>query len=736
MAASEPAIGATTDPRGLAHQRIAFIVMLAFFALAPSVIYPVFLMKVMSFALFAAAFNLLLGFAGLLSFGHAMFLGMAGYTAAYAAKVWGFTPELAILAGTAVSGALGLASGLIAIRRQGIYFAMITLALAQMVYFFSVQAPFTGGEDGIQAVPRGRLFGLIDLSSVTAMYMTVFVIFVGGFLLIYRIIHSPFGQVLKAIRENEPRAISLGYDTDRYKLLAFVLSATLSGLAGATNALVFQLAALNAVHWTMSGEVVLMTLVGGMGTIFGPVVGALVVLAMENYLAQLGAWVTIVQGLVFVVCVLTFRRGIVGEFAHFIRKPVRLKLKVVVEPLAPQRTVKIGMVSSMTGPLALLGRAGIEGARIAVDDVNAAGGVLQARLELIVRDDGGSPEAGTEAARELIEKQGVAVLLGPVSSSILLPMSQVAKEHGTILISHTANSERAFVERGHDFIFSVVPNTYIEGGAVAWYMARHPERRYLIFAPDYELGHIEAEAFEQRLRRERPDVEIVARLWPKLGDTDYSTWVRRILEARPEAVFTNLYGGDLVEFTRQAKAAGLFERVKLVGLYDVEALQALGRDAVEGVIGYDRGPFHVIRQLAPSAQFETFIRHYGAATNKYPSTWAINAYDAVTAWARAVEAAASFESKQVVSSLERLQLASLRGPGRYIRKVDHQASVGTYIGEVAWDADFPDFALWKNPTYVPAEEVWRAEQEVLAIRAEQTPAQATVRVAAGARGAP
>jgi branched-chain amino acid transport system permease protein len=302
------------------HQRIAFVLMLAFFALAPTVIYPVLLMKVMCFALFACAFNLLLGYVGLLSFGHAMFLGMAGYTAAHAAKVWGLTPELAILAGAGAACALAVVAGLIAIRRQGIYFAMITLALAQMVYFFCLQAPFTHGEDGIQAVPRGRLFGLIDLSNVTAMYVTVFVIFVGGFLLIYRIIHSPFGQVLKAIRENEPRAVSLGYDTDRYKLVAFLLSATLAGVAGATNALVFQLAALNAVHWTMSGEVVLMTLVGGLGTVFGPVVGALAVLGMENYLAQLGAWVTIVQGAIFVVCVLTFRRGLVGELGRYLKK--------------------------------------------------------------------------------------------------------------------------------------------------------------------------------------------------------------------------------------------------------------------------------------------------------------------------------------------------------------------------------------------------------------------------------
>jgi branched-chain amino acid transport system permease protein len=304
------------------HQRVAFLVMLLFFLAAPAVIYPVFLMKVMCFALFACAFNLLLGYVGLLSFGHAMFLGTAGYTAAHAAKVWGLTPELAILAGAAASCALGVVSGFIAIRRQGIYFAMITLALAQMVYFFCVQVPFTHGEDGIQAVPRGRLFGILDLSDVKAMYATVFVIFIACFLLIYRIIHSPFGQVLKAIRENEARATSLGYDVDRYKLLAFVLSATLSGVAGATNALVFQLAALNAVYWTMSGEVVLMTLVGGLGTIFGPVVGALVVLAMENYLAQLGAWVTIVQGVIFVVCVLTFRRGVIGELGRLLKKPL------------------------------------------------------------------------------------------------------------------------------------------------------------------------------------------------------------------------------------------------------------------------------------------------------------------------------------------------------------------------------------------------------------------------------
>jgi branched-chain amino acid transport system permease protein len=323
MAAVDPGvIGPVPQTRTLPHQRLAFAVMVAFFALAPLAIYPVFLMKAMCFALFACAFNLLIGYGGLLSFGHAMFLGSAGYASAHAAKVWGFTPELAILFGTACAAALGVVTGLIAIRRQGIYFAMITLALAQMVYFFSLQVPFTGGEDGIQAVPRGRLFGVVDLSSIWAMYAVVFVVFIAGFLLIHRVVHSPFGQVLKAIRENEARALSLGYDTTRYKLLAYLLSATLAGAAGATKALVFQLASLTDVHWSMSGEVVLMTLLGGLGTIFGPVVGAIVIIAMESYLADLGAWVTVVQGAIFVVCVLAFRRGIVGEIGHWLKKPL------------------------------------------------------------------------------------------------------------------------------------------------------------------------------------------------------------------------------------------------------------------------------------------------------------------------------------------------------------------------------------------------------------------------------
>ncbi|HEX2540438.1 MAG TPA: branched-chain amino acid ABC transporter permease [Caldimonas sp.] len=296
--------------------------MVALLVLAPLVVYPVFMMKVMCFALFACAFNLLIGFGGLLSFGHAMFLGSAGYASAHAAKVWGFTPELAILFGTAVALVLGLGAGLLAIRRQGIYFAMITLALAQMIFFVALQSKFTGGEDGIQAVPRGRLFGVVDLGHPLAMYTVVTVIFLAGFVLIWRVVHSPFGQVLKAIRENEPRAISLGYDADRYKLVAFVISGGIAGLAGATKALVFQLASLTDVHWTMSGEVVLMTLLGGLGTIFGPVVGAAIIITMQNYLAQLGAWVTVVQGIIFVICVLAFRRGVIGELGHWLKKPL------------------------------------------------------------------------------------------------------------------------------------------------------------------------------------------------------------------------------------------------------------------------------------------------------------------------------------------------------------------------------------------------------------------------------
>ncbi len=280
---------------------------------APWFVYPVFLMKALCFALFACAFNLLLGYVGLLSFGHAAYFGFAGYVCGHAVKIWGLTPELGVLFGTAVAATMGLVFGWLAIRRSGIYFAMITLALAQMIFFLCVQAPFTHGEDGLQAIPRGHLFGLIDLSSSHTLYYFVLAVFIAGLVIIERVVTSPFGQVLKAIRENEPRATSLGYRAERYKLLAFILSAALAGTAGSMKALVFQLASLTDVHWHASGEVVLMTLLGGVGTVFGPVVGAFLVVAIQNYLAQVGAWVTIIQGVIFVICVLSFRRGMVGE---------------------------------------------------------------------------------------------------------------------------------------------------------------------------------------------------------------------------------------------------------------------------------------------------------------------------------------------------------------------------------------------------------------------------------------
>jgi branched-chain amino acid transport system permease protein len=323
-----------------------FAALIAIAIAAPLAVYPIFLMNVLCFALFALAFNLLIGYTGLLSFGHAMFFGFAAYVAGHLTKIgtvslpywlgaWSWvtipvpplTPELAILVGTAVAALMGLIAGVIAIRRQGIYFAMVTLALAQMVFFFCVQAKFTGGEDGIQAIPRRPVFGLLDIRDDFVLYYFVLAICAAGFLIIHRTIHSPFGQVLKAIRENEPRAISLGYATDRFKLIAFVLSAALVGCAGATKAIVFQLASLTDVQWQMSGEVVLMTLVGGMGTVFGPIVGAAVIVTMQNYLAGFGEWVLVIQGVVFVAAVLLFRRGIVGELLAYMSRRRRRGVK-------------------------------------------------------------------------------------------------------------------------------------------------------------------------------------------------------------------------------------------------------------------------------------------------------------------------------------------------------------------------------------------------------------------------
>ena len=303
---------------------------------APAFVYPIFLMKVLCFAMFACAVNLLIGYIGLLSFGHSMFFGVSAYMVAHAVKTWGWSPEMSLIFATMASAALGLVAGVIAIRRQGIYFAMTTLALAQMVYFFCIQAPFTGSEDGIQNIPRGALLGLIDISSDLSLYALVVLIFGVTFFAYYRTINSPFGQVLKAVRDNESRAISLGYKVNRYKLLAFVLSAAMAGLAGGTKVLVFQLASLTDVSWHMSIEVVLMVLVGGLGTLAGPVVGAAVVLTMQEHLAFLGEWVMVIQGVIFVIVVMLFRRGVVGEFNGWraIRKGARSRRR---EP--PPRTV-------------------------------------------------------------------------------------------------------------------------------------------------------------------------------------------------------------------------------------------------------------------------------------------------------------------------------------------------------------------------------------------------------------
>jgi branched-chain amino acid transport system permease protein len=322
--AAGPTAGAipTVVPASTRSVRWLIVGMVVLLVVAPFVAYPIILIKALCFALFACAFNLLLGYAGLLSFGHALFFGGAGYIAGQAASVWGLPFELSVLLGTAAAALLGLAVGWLAIRRQGIYFAMITLAMAQMFYFYCLRAKFTGGEDGIQGIPRGKLLGLFSLDNNLTMYFVVLALFLFGFLAILRIVHSPFGHVLTAIRENEPRAISLGYKTDHYKLIAFVLSAALSGLAGAIKSIVFQLASLTDVSWNISGEVILMVLLGGLGTLFGPVVGAFVIVVVENYLAQIGGWVTVVQGALFVVCVLAFRRGIVGELSRLLHRPL------------------------------------------------------------------------------------------------------------------------------------------------------------------------------------------------------------------------------------------------------------------------------------------------------------------------------------------------------------------------------------------------------------------------------
>ncbi len=395
-----------------------------------------------------------------------------------------------------------------------------------------------------------------------------------------------------------------------------------------------------------------------------------------------------------------------------------LGLVVIMPPAEAQKPIKVAMVNTTTGGAALYGLAGIEGAKMAVAELNASGGVLGRKIELIVRDDAAKPDVGSREIRDVILREEVAAVFGPVSSGVLLAMSEVAKDNKTILIAQTSNTERAFVERGHRYIFSVVTNTFIEGSAMGLYMAKKPYKRYFIIGPDYEFGHIQSEAFERRLKENKKDVEIIGRIWPKLGETDYTSYITAIIAAKPDAVYSNLFGSDLIAFTKQAKGYDFFKKFPFAALYDVDTLQGLGKDVVEGVIGYERGPFHVIRKLAPSQRFEDFIKKYRAATNKYPSCWAINSYDAVMAWAKAVKKANTIETEKVVDALEGLELDSLRGPGRYIRKVDHQANVGSYIGVVAWDKSFPDFALWKDATYIPGDKVWRSEAEVLEVRAK------------------
>ncbi|MGM0831513.1 MAG: branched-chain amino acid ABC transporter permease [Pseudomonadota bacterium] len=323
QALNAPSAVQERQKRARMRRNMFYLALLAVGLVAPFLAYPVFLMKILCFALFACAFNLLLGYAGLLSFGHAAFLATGGYVTGYLlASYPGLTPEMGIIAGTLMATLLGAFFGILSIRRQGIYFAMVTLALAQLMFFVFVQSSFTGGEDGLHGVPRGDLFGMISLNSNLAMYYFVFAIFIFGFAVIQRTVHSPFGQVLKAIRENEPRAISLGYNVDAYKLLAFVLSAALAGLAGSTKTVVFQLASLTDAHWHMSGEVILMTLLGGVGTLLGPLMGAGIVVSLQHILAQspLGNWVSVILGIIFVVCVLSFRSGIVGELAKMYRK--------------------------------------------------------------------------------------------------------------------------------------------------------------------------------------------------------------------------------------------------------------------------------------------------------------------------------------------------------------------------------------------------------------------------------
>jgi branched-chain amino acid transport system substrate-binding protein len=378
--------------------------------------------------------------------------------------------------------------------------------------------------------------------------------------------------------------------------------------------------------------------------------------------------------------------------------------------------INLGMVTSTSGGNALLGQASVDGAKIAVDELNAAGGVLGRQVNFIVRDDQGKTDVGTQQTRDLILTQKVGGIIGPVSSGVLLAISPVSKENKTVLISDVANTERAFWEQGHKYIFSVVPNTQIEGSAMGVYMSKQPYKKYVIIAPDYEFGHIQSQAWKDKMKELKPDATVVKELFPKLGEKDYSSFITAALAENPEAIYSNLFGADLVAFTKQAKNYGLFDKVKFAALYDVDVLQSLGQDVVPNVIGYERGPFYAIQKIAPSDKLTKFVAEYRKRDNKAPSAWALNGYDAVMAWAAAAKQANSFDGDALAGALEGLKLDSLRGQNIFIDKFRHQANVGTYVGVVTWDPNFKEFATFQDPQYIAGDTVWRSEADITAIR--------------------
>jgi branched-chain amino acid transport system substrate-binding protein len=383
---------------------------------------------------------------------------------------------------------------------------------------------------------------------------------------------------------------------------------------------------------------------------------------------------------------------------------------------APAGPIKLGMVTSTSGANALLGQSGVDGAKVAVDELNAAGGVLGRKIELIVRDDQGLTDVGAREVRDLILSQKVDAMFGGVSSGVLLAESPIVKDNKMVFISFIANTERAYWEQGHRYIFSLVPNTQIEGAGVATYTAKLPYKKWVVIGPDYEFGHIQSDAWAAKMKELKSDFVVTKSLFPKLGEKDYTSFITAALAEQPEAVYANIFGADIVAFTKQAKNYGFFDKVKFVGLYDVDSLQALGQDVVTGVIGYERAPYYAIQKLTPSKKLDDFVATYQKQTNKLPSCWAVNGYDAIMAWAKAAKQANSVDSEKVVDALEGLKLDSLRGPNVYIDKFRHQANVGPYIGVIQWDPSIKEFAVFKDPTYVAADTVWRSEADIKAIR--------------------